>query len=123
VKILIDMNLSPRWVDCLGAHGIEAVHWNICGEANTPDSKIMSYAEKNGFAVFTCDLDFSAMLAATEASRPSIIQLRDEDTCPETYLDRVVDALIRYAPEIEAGTIITISPHRTRVHILPFSLE
>jgi predicted nuclease of predicted toxin-antitoxin system len=28
MKILIDMNLSPLWVDVLTAAGIEAMHWS-----------------------------------------------------------------------------------------------
>ena len=28
MKILIDMNLSPKWAGFLNENGIEAVHWN-----------------------------------------------------------------------------------------------
>jgi predicted nuclease of predicted toxin-antitoxin system len=31
MKILVDMNLSPTWVQFLVAHGIEAVHWSAIG--------------------------------------------------------------------------------------------
>lgn len=27
MRFLVDMNLSPRWVDFLAAAGCEAVHW------------------------------------------------------------------------------------------------
>lgn len=29
MKLLVDMNLSPRWIDWLGRYGIRAVHWSI----------------------------------------------------------------------------------------------
>lgn len=32
MKILIDMNLSPTWVQFLVAQGIEAVHWFTIGK-------------------------------------------------------------------------------------------
>ena len=28
MKILINMNLSPEWVEVLATHGINAVHWS-----------------------------------------------------------------------------------------------
>ncbi len=32
MKLLIDMNLSPRWVSTLTQSGIEAAHWSTLGE-------------------------------------------------------------------------------------------
>lgn len=32
MKLLIDMNLSPLWVDTLTRHGWEAVHWSTVGD-------------------------------------------------------------------------------------------
>jgi predicted nuclease of predicted toxin-antitoxin system len=32
MKILIDMNLSPLWVDALTEAGIESVHWSTIGD-------------------------------------------------------------------------------------------
>jgi len=31
MKILVDMNLSPKWVDYLSGNNIEAVHWSFIG--------------------------------------------------------------------------------------------
>ena len=28
MKVLVDMNLSPRWVDLLTGEGVEAAHWS-----------------------------------------------------------------------------------------------
>jgi predicted nuclease of predicted toxin-antitoxin system len=42
MKLLVDMNLSPRWVTLLADASIEAVHWSAIGAANAPDSEIMS---------------------------------------------------------------------------------
>jgi predicted nuclease of predicted toxin-antitoxin system len=65
MKLLIDMNLSPRWVASLNQAGWEAVHWSSVGKGNELDSEIMRYAAEQNYVVLTHDLDFSAILAAT----------------------------------------------------------
>jgi len=122
MKIIVDVNLAVRWADMLSGRGIEAVHWTKIGAAKAPDIEIMSYAKQNGYSVFTNDLDFSAILVSTHASSPSVIQIRAEDTRPEAHLDRVVNIFNKYSDAIEQGTIITIDPNKTRLHILPFIL-
>ncbi|GBU28590.1 hypothetical protein R84B8_02150 [Treponema sp. R8-4-B8] len=122
MKIIVDVNLAVRWANMLSSRGIEAVHWSAIGAANAQDIEIMSYARQNGYSVFTNDLDFSAILVSTRVTGPSVIQIRAEDTRPEAHLDRVAEALIKYSAAIEQGTIITIDPHKTRMHILPFAL-
>jgi predicted nuclease of predicted toxin-antitoxin system len=64
VKLLVDMNLSPRWVERLVRHGFEAVHWSTIGAATAPDVEILTWANEHHFVVITNDLDFSAILAA-----------------------------------------------------------
>jgi predicted nuclease of predicted toxin-antitoxin system len=121
-KIIVDVNLAVRWAKVLSEQGIEAVHWTELGASNAQDIEIMTYARQNGYSVFTNDLDFSAILISTRASGPSVIQIRAEDTRPEALVKQVTDAIIKFSTAIEQGTIITIDPNKTRVHILPFVL-
>jgi predicted nuclease of predicted toxin-antitoxin system len=65
MKLLVDMNLSSRWVDRLASDGILAVHWAAVGKHDAPDAEIMAFAIPNDFIVLTHDLDFSAILAAS----------------------------------------------------------
>jgi predicted nuclease of predicted toxin-antitoxin system len=44
MKLLVDMNLSPRWIGLLTDAGIEAAHWSFLGPHDAPDSEIMAYA-------------------------------------------------------------------------------
>ena len=122
MKIIVDVNLAVRWTNMLLERGIEAVHWTAIGPTNAKDIEIMSYARQNDYSVFTNDLDFSTILVATRASKPSVIQIRSEDTRPELHLDRVADTLAKFSVAIEQGAIITIHPNKTRLHILPFAL-
>ena len=122
MKIIVDVNLAVRWASMLSDRGIEAVHWSEIGNANAQDTEIMSYARQNGYSVFTNDLDFSALLVSTRASKPSVIQIRAEDTRPEKNVEHVAAALLKNSGIIEQGTLVTIDSNKTRLHILPFVL-
>lgn len=65
MKVLSDMNLSPNWVPLLEAAGFESVHWSTVGDPGASDRSILEWALTNGYIVFTNDLDFGAILAAT----------------------------------------------------------
>lgn len=79
MKLLVDINLSPRRVTALADAEIEAVHCSTLGPNNAPDSEIMAYASANDYVVLTRDLYFSAILAATHGEMPSVVQIRADD--------------------------------------------
>lgn len=119
VKLLVDMNLSPRWIGVLSKAGIEAVHWSELGVHNAPDSEIMVFAVVNNYMVPTHDPDFSAILAATQGKKPSVVQIRAEDVSPDEISKQVIAALRQMATELEDGALLTIEPSRTRLRVLP----
>ena len=119
MKLLVDMNLSPRWTGLLNSSGMDAVHWSMVGENNAPDTEIMAYAIKNNCIVVTHDLDFSAILAATKGEKPSVVQIRANNVNPDVVGIQVVAALRQMEPELEAGALMTIDPSRTRLNLLP----
>jgi len=119
MKILIDMNLPPRWVKVFAAAGWEALHWSQVGSPTAGDREIMTWARENGYTVFTHDLDFSALLAATQREGPSVIQVRTQNILPESIGNLVIDSLKQFRNELEKGAIITLDPGRARVRILP----
>ena len=57
MKLLVDMNLSPRWIALLTTSGFEALHRSTVGQANARDTEIMAWAAANGYVVLTHDLD------------------------------------------------------------------
>ena len=119
MKILLDMNLSPRWQATLSNAGIESVHWSEVGDPCAPDALLASYAVTNGLIVMTQDLDFGALLAASGDSGPSIIQIRAGDTAPQTIEPQVVVAIEQLAEELENGAVVTVDVERSRVRMLP----
>lgn len=119
MKLLVDMNLSPRWVGVLNAAGFEAAHWSTLGAHDAPDSQIMAYASANDCVVLTHDLDFGAILAATHGAKPSVVQIRAESVSPTAIGEQVVIALRQMTAELQAGALLTVDPSRTRLSLLP----
>ena len=119
MKVLIDMNLSPSWVQALEDHGFEALHWSSVGDDRAPDSIVLSWAQDNGFVVFTNDLDFGAILALTRAAGPSVIQVRTQDLSPGRLVDLVVRGLRQHQSALERGALISIDEQRLRSRVLP----
>ena len=101
MKLLIDMNLSPLWVQFLADSGFESIHWSKIGEPSAPDNQIMAYASANELVIFTHDLDFGALLAHGKVRRPSVIQIRTQDVLPAAIGDIVLRALNASRSHIE----------------------
>lgn len=119
MKILLDMNLSPRWTEVLAAAEITSIHWSSVGSVQASDPEIMAYAQSGNWVVLTQDLDFGAILATTHGEKPSVIQLRSEDVSPEAAASSVIVAVRQMAAELEAGALLTIDPKRVRLRYLP----
>lgn len=119
MKILIDANLTPLWATYLTGRGIESLHWSDVGPLNAPDPEIMAYALARKLILFTHDLDFGSILAATNATGPSVIQVRTQDPVPAVIGELVVSTVREYARHLENGALITIEPERRRARVLP----
>jgi len=121
MKLLIDMNLSPRWVHYLATPSQQVVHWSEVGDSQTSDVVIMAYAKQHDYVVLTNDLDFGAILAATQGDKPSVVQVRSEDLRPHIIGEKIKAALFQLQRELELGALLTIDASRTRVRLLPLS--
>ncbi len=110
MKLLVDMNLSPRWITLLDAAGFQAVHWSLVGRRNARDFEIMAFARADDYVVLTHDLDFSSILAATDGEKPSVVQIRAEDVNPDTIGFQVITALQQMESELKEGALLTIDP-------------
>lgn|SRR5512145_1425058 len=119
MKLLLDMNLSPRWVRTLKDAGFEAVHWSTSGKGDAADTEIMAFAKADDYVVLTHDLDFSAILAATGGAKPSVVQIRSDDLSPDAIGVYVVRALQQMIHELDEGALLTVEPGRTRMRVLP----
>ena len=73
MRLVVDMNLSPRWVGWLREAGFDAEHWSTIGDATATDAVVMRAAHDRVAVVITNDLDFGAMLASSGTEGPSVI--------------------------------------------------
>jgi predicted nuclease of predicted toxin-antitoxin system len=121
MKILVDMNLSPDWVEVFARHGLIAVHWSTIGDPRAEDPILFQWARANSYVVFTHDLDFGTLLALTQAESPSVIQVRTQDVTPDYLEAMVIGALNEYRSLLEAGALIVLDEGKSRVRILPLS--
>lgn len=119
MKLLVDMNLSPEWVAVLRAADFEAAHWSTVGRGDAPDKELFDWARDNNYVVFTHDLDFGAMLAATRAESPSVFQIRTQNVAPAFLSPRAIALLRRFDADLAAGALIVVDELRERVRLLP----
>ncbi|MBU2604012.1 MAG: DUF5615 family PIN-like protein [Actinobacteria bacterium] len=112
-------HLSPRRVDALAANGHEAVHWSGVGALDAADSILLDWAREHGAILLSCDLDFGAILAATHATGPSVIQIRGGDVLPAAIGDRVARLVSELEQELERGVLVSLDVDQARVRVLP----
>ena len=121
MNVLIDMNLSPAWIPHLEGAGHAAIHWSQVGAPTATDHTLLAWAKTHGYVVFTHDLDFGAILAATGEDSPSVIQLRLLDISPASCAPLLLAVVDRFADYLEVGAIISVDPERSRARILPLT--
>jgi predicted nuclease of predicted toxin-antitoxin system len=119
MRLLVDMNLTPRWIQVLEAAGYESAHWSTIGAHDAPDSVIMAHAAHHDCVVLTHDLDFGAILAATHGEKPSVVQIRAVDVTPEAIGLQVIATLRQVAAELEQGALVVLDATRSRLRLLP----
>ena len=119
MKLLVDMNLSPKWCDALVKHGFEAVHWSSVGSQSAEDEEIFAWARTNGHVVFTNDMDFGAILASTGEASPSVFQIRMQRLLPRDAETLVIGALRQFAAALDKGALVVVDESRARARILP----
>lgn len=120
MRFLIDMNLTPRWVQHLRNAGHDGVHWSTIGSHTAPDIEICTYARQHDYVLVTNDLDFPQILANTAEAKPSVILMRGEPLTPEHRSAALLCAIAECASELDAGAILTIDwSGKLRARLLP----
>ena len=119
LSFLIDVNLSPEWVETLSTFGHASVHWSAVGDVRTPDVDIMAWAREHGHIVFTGDLDFGKLLAVTGAIGPSVFSVRTRKRLPEEISPTVRAAIDQHRTALTVGAFVVLDDSKSRVRILP----
>ena len=120
MRLLVDMNLTPRWVHFLQDAGYEVVHWSSVGPNSAKDREICDYARRCVYVILTNDLDFPQILAHTKRDTPSVVLLRGEPLVPEVRGSALLGALRDCEAELNQGAIVTLDwSDKPRARVLP----
>lgn len=121
MKLLLDQGLPRSAVGHLRKAGIEAEHVCDIGLSTAADAQILDRARRENMVVVTLDADFHALLAMSGAAGPSAIRIRIEGLKAEALVRLLVGAIGLCTDEIEAGALVTITPHRLGLRQLPLA--
>ncbi len=120
MRLLIDMNLTPRLVPFLISAGHECAHWSTLGPCDAPDDAICLLDRVRGFVLITNDLDFPQILAHTREAKPSVVLLRGEPLTPELRGSALLNAIAECQTELDSGAVLTVDwSDRVRARLLP----
>jgi predicted nuclease of predicted toxin-antitoxin system len=123
MRFLLDMNLSPRLAYILSEAGLESLHWASVGPPEASDAVIMTFARDHDYVVLTYDLDFSAILAATQSLKPSVVQIRSGNISPGRLGPAILPLLRQMATELGNGAVLTIDLPKSRLRLLPLKAD
>lgn len=121
MKLLLDMNITPALCGALGDAGWESVHWSAVGDECATDAAILEYARDHRYVVLTHDLDFSAVLSATRAKAPSVVQVRVQDVLSDHFKDALFRALRQFQSQLESGALLVVDDSRSKARLLPIT--
>ena len=83
--------------------------------------ELLLYARNHDSFIFTNDLDFGAILAATQLKSPSVFQLRSLILDPEVIGDDVLACLKLVEADLVAGALVSFDIDQSRIRKLPIS--
>lgn len=119
MRFLADMGISPNVVVWLRANGHDAVHVMERDYQRRSDSEILELARAEERIVLTHDLGFGSLLAASGLTLPSVVIFRLSNMRPASVIAHLRLVAERYAAQLEAGAVLSVTERRIRVRSLP----
>jgi predicted nuclease of predicted toxin-antitoxin system len=121
MRLLADMHVAPRTVTFLRSLGHDVVRVSELLPPTATDEAIVATAVRERRGILTQDLDFSAIVALSGKTVPSVISLR----LSSSRVERVNALLQAVLPSLEgdvpSGAIVTVEDGRVRRRLLPIS--
>lgn len=121
MRLLADLNIAPRTVAFLCSLGHDVVRVDALLPGTAADSEIVEVARGERRMILTQDLDFSALVALSGKSQPSVVSLRLSSSRVEQVNRRLQEALAIVASDVESGAIVAVEDGGIRVRSLPIS--
>ena len=119
MKFLADVNVSQHVVARLRAEGFDIVRVPDVMDCRSADVDIIVEARRMGAVAISYDQDFTAILATTGATLPSLINLRVSHVDVDQLVRSIAAVIRATAAELGSGAIVTLDDAGARVHLLP----
>lgn len=121
MRLIADLHIAPRTVEYLKTLGHDVLRVPEVLPATAPDTEIITYAAQDRRTILTQDLDFSAEIALSGQTYPSVILLRLSSSRIESVNKVLMDVLSGLEQDVLDGALITVEDHRVRCRRLPLS--
>jgi len=116
MKFLVDEDLPNSLAENLNDEGFDATHVRTEGLRSKPDSEIISYADRKGFAVITRDSDYGNPELNSPPEKGVLI-LRLPDYLPDKISERAIEFLEKSGFDRESKVVV-LEPGRYRTRKL-----
>ena len=113
------MGVARRTALLLRQAGHDAVHLGERGLTRLADEEILLLAAEEGRVVVTMDADFSALLALSGASNPSVVHVRVEGLDHGRMASLLEHVLAAVGDDLQGGCVASVTPAGIRVRRLP----
>lgn len=121
LEFIADMNISPLTVEELRKKGWNIVRVSETMSVKTKDIEILIFAKKNNKVLISQDLDFSMLLAVGGYKKPSVINLRLNNTKPNFITMRIIEIVYEMEKELQEGIVVSVDETSARFRNLPIS--
>jgi predicted nuclease of predicted toxin-antitoxin system len=118
-NLLADLHISPKTVETLrqAGYAISRVTDHLPPIAS--DRQILQLAERLEATILTQDLDFSALVAKSGKTFPSVVSLRVGNASPQRVSRLLLTLLPTVEGELQEGAIISVDDEGVRIRLLP----
>lgn len=106
-------------VEALQASGVTIQRVATVLSPRAKDSEIVTLARLQDWIILTQDLDFSALIARSGETRPSVISLRLQDASPARVTQLLLSILPSLQKDLIQGAIVSIDEGGIRIRMLP----
>lgn len=119
MKFLLDMGMARSTANYLRSQGYDALHLRDQGLQRLSDEDIIHKARAEGRVILTHDLDFGRIIALSQSHLPSVITFRLNNMQPAQVNRYLAQTLTRFAEQLAAGALVSVSEQAIRVRLLP----
>jgi predicted nuclease of predicted toxin-antitoxin system len=121
MRLLLDMNMSPKVAERLRAEGHDAVHLRDLGLGHLQDDDVFTHAKIDQRIVVTFDLDFGEIVGLGAGTGVILLRLRSVRLAH--VRQRISVALTEATEALNAGAVVLVEDARIRVRAWPIPQE